>query len=179
MPDCWKQNILCSNVNSDQPWKSVRVRHPGAFVTRYLDKLFTSSSSVGKSDSITIPRSVMCWVSTTGKSRCLRAPWAHIPNFPLCQKWYEKRLHHVTCHSFFFLLSPCPFPTPACEIPSRSWHTSQRLCWSSLKRENTDLGWSGLHCLKIWHYLIQVVQEICDKQSINKIRSPYKSNSFL
>lgn len=112
MPDCWKQNILCSNVNSDQPWKSVRVRHPGAFVTRYLDKLFTSSSSVGKSDSITIPRSVMCWVSTTGKSRCLRAPWAHIPNFPLCQKWYEKRLHHVTCHSFLFVKS-LPFPHPS------------------------------------------------------------------
>lgn len=79
-----------------------------------------------------------------------------------------------------FLFNLCPPHTPACEIPSRTWHASQNLHWVSLKRENTDLGWSSLHCHKICHYrLIQVVEEICDQQSMNKIRSPYISNFFL
>ena len=180
MPDCWKQTILWSTVNSDQRWKSVRARHPGAFVPWYLDKLFKSSSSVNECDSVTMPRSAMCWVSTTGKSRCLRAPWAHILDFSTLSKMIWEEITSCNLPSPSFLLNPCPPPTPACEIPSRTWRASQNSHWVPLERENTDLGWSGLHCRKICHYLlIHVGEEICDQQSLNKISSPYIPDFIL
>lgn len=87
------------------------VRHPGAFVLRYLDKLLKSSSSVNKCDSVTTPRSVMCWVSTTSKSRCLRAPWAHIPIFSTMSKMIWKEITSCSLPSVSFLFvksSPSP-----------------------------------------------------------------------
>lgn len=82
--------------------------------------------------------------------------------------------------SFCLLLNPCPPLSLACAIPSRTWHISQRSHRVSLERENADLGWSALCLHKICPYLlIQVVEEICDQQSMNKMRSSYISNVFL
>lgn len=159
------------NANPDQLWKCFC----GCV---NMDKLLKSSSSMGKYDSVTIPRSTMCWVSITGKSKCLRAPWAHIPNFPLCQKLYEKPIHPATFHLFPFckiLTLPPPhlqnpltllahFPEPMMRfIKGEYWFGGDLVC-ISWKYSSTSFNF---------------VQGICDKQSMNKIRSPYISNFFL
>lgn len=146
----------------------------------YLDELLRSSSAVNKRAPVPAPRSAMCWVSTTGKSTCLGAPWAHTPDFSTMSKMIREEITSCNLPAPCLLLNPCPPPSPACAIPSRTWHISQTSHGVSLERENADLGWSALCLHKICPYLlIQVVEEICDQQSMNKMRSSYMSNVFL